>query len=421
MGKSIPIILIVLILVIIGALLIGFFVSYQEDSEAVKRKGTISIYPIIFNESEGKGCFGECEYVYVAGNLEEDYFGVPDNDRESDCDKDSDCDDDYYSDNYCKGDDVHYKFHDFSCVDNKCEEEISEELAEECDYSCSDGECISGICNSDSDCLERDFCEFEDCSKTIGVCVEVPQICFTLYDPVCGCDGVTYSNDCVRRMSKISKDYDGECVGECSTDEDCDDDYYSDKYCVGDDVYKEFHDFSCVGASCVEDISEILVEECDYGCLSGNCIKESECYENSDCDDNDLYTYDECVINVSGNYCKYTPIKCVVNNDCGITGFIGEVYCLEGNVHKDFSQSVCLNPESVESSCEVTITPKIVFNCGTDYCEDFGENYCKNGDVYRGRICHDKGCSDGGCISTLVFEEEKVEDCSSGCSNGDCL
>ena len=45
-----------------------------------------------------------------------------------------------------------------------------------------------------------------------GVCVDRPELCPEIYDPVCGCDGKTYSNDCHRLMAGVQKNHDGECA-----------------------------------------------------------------------------------------------------------------------------------------------------------------------------------------------------------------
>ena len=44
-----------------------------------------------------------------------------------------------------------------------------------------------------------------------GVCVIVPEVCPEIFEPVCGCDGVTYSNDCERLRAMMPKEKDGVC------------------------------------------------------------------------------------------------------------------------------------------------------------------------------------------------------------------
>lgn len=76
-----------------------------------------------------------------------------------------------------------------------------------------DGEVCGGI--QGLPCEQGQFCEQEagSCSAADlqGVCVDIPEVCTQQYDPVCGCDGETYGNDCERRRAGVQKDHDGEC------------------------------------------------------------------------------------------------------------------------------------------------------------------------------------------------------------------
>ncbi len=75
---------------------------------------------------------------------------------------------------------------------------------------------IGDTCGAqDGGCSVELFCKFDggSCgdSGDEGVCSEVPEACIELYQPVCGCDGQTYSNSCFAEMNRRSVRSEGEC------------------------------------------------------------------------------------------------------------------------------------------------------------------------------------------------------------------
>ncbi|MDY0001297.1 MAG: proprotein convertase P-domain-containing protein [Polyangia bacterium] len=113
-----------------------------------------------------------------------------------------------------------------------------------CGGSLQDGFCQEGFfCNITSNAGTPDVCSRRG---RIGVCLPVPSSCPRLYRPVCGCDGITYGNDCTRQWAAVALDHDGPCVGDahCTMPSDC----------------NQFPHPMCVGEwACIEG-------QCDYHC-----------------------------------------------------------------------------------------------------------------------------------------------------------
>lgn len=71
---------------------------------------------------------------------------------------------------------------------------------------------IQGLVCSDRD----DFCDppagMCDQADSMGTCQRTGGGCPERIDPVCGCDGVTYNNDCERREARVGLDHEGPCA-----------------------------------------------------------------------------------------------------------------------------------------------------------------------------------------------------------------
>ena len=68
-------------------------------------------------------------------------------------------------------------------------------------------------CSLDSECAASELCARDPLSCAgPGTCEAMPEVCIELYDPVCGCDGESYSNSCYAAAARTGAAYEGECV-----------------------------------------------------------------------------------------------------------------------------------------------------------------------------------------------------------------
>lgn len=62
--------------------------------------------------------------------------------------------------------------------------------------ACQGGE---RTCRSHDECSDTEICDFHSCvNDDVGSCVPLPEACAEAYEPVFGCDGLEYDNDCLR-------------------------------------------------------------------------------------------------------------------------------------------------------------------------------------------------------------------------------
>lgn len=129
------------------------------------------------------------------------------------------------------------------------------------------------------------------------------------------------------------------------------------------------------------------MKKCEEGCANGECI----------------------------------DITCSKDNDCGTDGWLNQGYCVCTKEIWDYWQEFkCVNAGTKESYCINTTTAKLKENCGEDYCEDWGANYCKGKEVWKNKTCYDKGCENIECFNKKLVQEKFVEECDYECKNGEC-
>lgn len=114
---------------------------------------------------------------------------------------------------------------------------------------CPAGACVAG---GDPGCGVGKVCELPPglCESTepVGECVEQPRACPEVFQPVCGCDGRTYSNDCFRLAAGVQLLHEGAC---------------GEKQCGG-----------FIGQECDEgEVCELPAGMCEVADLTGRCVE----------------------------------------------------------------------------------------------------------------------------------------------------
>jgi hypothetical protein len=87
----------------------------------------------------------------------------------------------------------------------------------ECDGPLQIGDACGGLRPPGApDCDEGLFCQHQPgamcgAADAPGECVAIPDVCTDIFDPVCGCDGQTYSNACEAAANQVGILALGEC------------------------------------------------------------------------------------------------------------------------------------------------------------------------------------------------------------------
>lgn len=81
------------------------------------------------------------------------------------------------------------------------------------------GACTDGSCNTGgATCDATEWCDVTDgaACDAPGICRPRPDVCARYWSPVCGCDDVTYGNECEAHRAGTDVSYPGECGAACA-------------------------------------------------------------------------------------------------------------------------------------------------------------------------------------------------------------
>jgi len=200
-------------------------------------------------------------------------------------------------------------------------------------------------------------------------------------------------------------------AAECIDETDCPDTELSDPFCIDDDVYQTETSYTCENgllAYCESHEQDILIEECDYSCLNGECA--GECNNNADCDDQDIWTEDICENpSTPESICTNEPITCHTNQDCGTDGLIGQPTCDGLDVVQDYETFLCSNPGTAQSSCSSSISEQTLETCA-EACVD---GACQSIDCYNDEDCGTSGLTgDPFCTGDDVYQDYETHICN---------
>jgi hypothetical protein len=266
--------------------------------------------------------------------------------------------------------------------------------------ACPEGVACGGAAGDT--CAVGEFCKLESgaCSADAeGVCTVIPGVCEPDVAPVCGCDGVTYSNECFAASAGASIAAAGACAqgaacvvggGTCAAGEFC-------RPHVGDCAAAAAGNCTKIPEVCPPAISNIPVCACDgvtyanackafstgVGIASvGECGADQQacggaagtCPTGEVC----LRPLGECAADAEG-ICHPTPVACqgVINPVCGCDGVTYDNACVAAGAGATVDhEGECGEPEGCDGLTGVTCPEGQFCKHADGACEADVEGVC---------------------------------------------
>jgi len=345
-----------------------------------------------------------------------------------------------------------------SCVPVKCADDETpvdtdeDGCADECEKKCVPIKCPEGSTPVDTDndgcadacvascggiagktCPSDSFCDYPagmcKAADMMGTCEVVPEGCFEIYEPVCGCDGMTYGNDCKRQAAQAQLDH----TGECTTDG------------CKEGATKEADD-GCNTCTCTEGAwacTEMACPACntDADCPEGQQCDAGICVDSTPaCKEGATKEADDgcntCTCTEGAWACTKKLCQCEVD-DCGPKPGMPNKLCSDGVTMSGPGDCVlnedgtcaweiiecpaeCKAGETKEVDCNTCTCADGAWACTEKVCPDCSDTkLCPEGQVCQNGVCKDKPA---GCGTNVLCDME-APSCPEGLiavNKGDC-
>jgi len=275
-------------------------------------------------------------------------------------------------------------YNDDEC-DTFCLEEDPTCVAVECDaenpcgngFICDEGACVSNTkpagCTAESGCELGSYCAFpptDACGDdgAEGRCKVRPEVCDNIFQPVCACNGLTYSNACSAAAFGQNVAAEGACATACETHSECE-----TGACV-EDVCVALPESCTENSACPNDFFcyFALADVCGFDDAPGSCeLKPEACTEQYEpvcgCDDQ---TYSNACFAASAGMSVLTdgecPRACTDADQCEVGEVCEDGFCAAGpTVCGARAGDTC----SDDQFCYFTPTAMCGFADATGVCE----------------------------------------------------